>query len=261
MSKHIGDLKVGSCLMLVISDVVTRQMRQVRLMQVSCVRLPVTQPSLRYWHAGVLPTERGLAGLHQMQSGRVVSHPAGAQMLVCSLLEGDMWDRTMYCVCLLCPSADTEMLVCCLQEGDSLDCKGPIPKLPYKANMKKHIGMVRDQHSGNICMAPGGPAAQQQPQATSLSGACCSACLGALACVDSWLQHKIECQGSAFHPWKRVQRWPGFNIWHCCSPWHASSVVAVDVRICCQPAHTLSSKEAVVQVLHCTDPFISKAMP
>ncbi len=27
--------------------------------------------------------------------------------------------------------------------GDTLECKGPIPKLPYKANMKKAIGMVR----------------------------------------------------------------------------------------------------------------------
>ena len=28
------------------------------------------------------------------------------------------------------------------QVGDGLECKGPIPKLPYKANMKKKIGMV-----------------------------------------------------------------------------------------------------------------------
>lgn len=30
-----------------------------------------------------------------------------------------------------------------LEIGDTLECKGPIPKLPYKANMKKSLGMVR----------------------------------------------------------------------------------------------------------------------
>ena len=30
-----------------------------------------------------------------------------------------------------------------LEPGDTLECKGPIPKLPYKANMKKNLGMVR----------------------------------------------------------------------------------------------------------------------
>jgi cytochrome-b5 reductase len=29
-----------------------------------------------------------------------------------------------------------------LKVGDSLECKGPIPKLPYKPNMKKAIGMI-----------------------------------------------------------------------------------------------------------------------
>lgn len=29
-----------------------------------------------------------------------------------------------------------------LEPGDTLECKGPIPKLPYKANMKKSLGMV-----------------------------------------------------------------------------------------------------------------------
>jgi cytochrome-b5 reductase len=32
--------------------------------------------------------------------------------------------------------------ICNLQVGDTLDMKGPIPKLPYKANMVKRIGMV-----------------------------------------------------------------------------------------------------------------------
>ena len=32
-----------------------------------------------------------------------------------------------------------------LKEGDSLECKGPIMKLPYKPNMKKKLGMVGDQ--------------------------------------------------------------------------------------------------------------------
>lgn len=30
-----------------------------------------------------------------------------------------------------------------LNVGDSLECKGPISKLPYTPNMKKKIGMVR----------------------------------------------------------------------------------------------------------------------
>ena len=29
-----------------------------------------------------------------------------------------------------------------MQEGDSVEMKGPLPKFPYKANMKKKIGMV-----------------------------------------------------------------------------------------------------------------------
>ena len=32
------------------------------------------------------------------------------------------------------------------QEGDTLEMKGPLPKFPYKANMKTKIGMV-DLHS------------------------------------------------------------------------------------------------------------------
>ena len=82
---------------------------------------------------------------------------------MCSLHEGAVLDCTMCCVCLPLHSTGTEMLVCCQQEGDSLDCKGPIPKLPYKANMKKHIGMVRSQRSENILHDPSGPSAQHQP--------------------------------------------------------------------------------------------------
>ncbi len=118
-------------------------------MQMICIKLPVAQLSLRCWHAGVLPAGRGLAGLQQVLAGQVASHTAGAEMLVRSLREGDVLDCTMYCRCSYCHPTDVEMLVCCLQEGDSLDCKGPIPKLPYKANMKKHIGMVRNQRSEN----------------------------------------------------------------------------------------------------------------
>ena len=29
-----------------------------------------------------------------------------------------------------------------MKEGDSIEAKGPIPKLPYKANMKKKIGLI-----------------------------------------------------------------------------------------------------------------------
>jgi NAD(P)H-flavin reductase len=29
-----------------------------------------------------------------------------------------------------------------MQEGDTVEMKGPLPKFPYKANMKKKIGMV-----------------------------------------------------------------------------------------------------------------------
>ena len=30
-----------------------------------------------------------------------------------------------------------------LNVGDTLECKGPVPKLKYEANMKKAVGMVR----------------------------------------------------------------------------------------------------------------------
>ena len=40
-----------------------------------------------------------------------------------------------------------------LEPGDTLECKGPIPKLPYKANMKKSLGMVgfpsQEENHGN----------------------------------------------------------------------------------------------------------------
>jgi cytochrome-b5 reductase len=29
-----------------------------------------------------------------------------------------------------------------LKVGDTLDFKGPLPKYPYKANTKKHVGMI-----------------------------------------------------------------------------------------------------------------------
>ena len=32
-----------------------------------------------------------------------------------------------------------------LQVGDQLECKGPIPKMDYKPNMKKQIGMASPQ--------------------------------------------------------------------------------------------------------------------
>ncbi len=48
-----------------------------------------------------------------------------------------------------------------LNVGDSLECKGPISKLPYKPNMKKKIGMVRSYSataSGDcgmrVCLTP-----------------------------------------------------------------------------------------------------------
>eukprot|EP00201_Polytomella_parva_P003680 CAMPEP_0175080778 /NCGR_PEP_ID=MMETSP0052_2-20121109/25734_1 /TAXON_ID=51329 ORGANISM="Polytomella parva, Strain SAG 63-3" /NCGR_SAMPLE_ID=MMETSP0052_2 /ASSEMBLY_ACC=CAM_ASM_000194 /LENGTH=268 /DNA_ID=CAMNT_0016351591 /DNA_START=96 /DNA_END=902 /DNA_ORIENTATION=- len=40
--------------------------------------------------------------------------------------------------------------ICGLQVGDSLDLKGPIPKYPYQANIKKHIGMI----AGGTGIAP-----------------------------------------------------------------------------------------------------------
>ena len=42
-----------------------------------------------------------------------------------------------------------------LEPGDTLECKGPVPKLPYKANMKKSLGMVRPHITGQA-----GPAAK-----------------------------------------------------------------------------------------------------
>ncbi len=46
--------------------------------------------------------------------------------------------------------------ICSLEPGQSLECKGPIPKLKYTANMKKSIGMVRllSQHlHPHVCRA------------------------------------------------------------------------------------------------------------
>lgn len=37
-----------------------------------------------------------------------------------------------------------------LNVGDSLECKGPISKLPYKPNMKKNVGMVRFWMSDSV---------------------------------------------------------------------------------------------------------------
>lgn len=38
-----------------------------------------------------------------------------------------------------------------LNVGDTLECKGPISKLPYKPNMKKRLGMVRAFFERTIC--------------------------------------------------------------------------------------------------------------
>lgn len=37
------------------------------------------------------------------------------------------------------------------QEGDTVEMKGPLPKFPYKANMKKKIGMV-DTFTLHVCL-------------------------------------------------------------------------------------------------------------
>lgn len=38
-----------------------------------------------------------------------------------------------------------------MQKGDTLEMKGPLPKFPYKANMKKKIGMV-DAFTVHVCL-------------------------------------------------------------------------------------------------------------
>ena len=38
-----------------------------------------------------------------------------------------------------------------MQEGDTVDMKGPLPKFPYKANIKKKIGMV-DIVTLHVCL-------------------------------------------------------------------------------------------------------------
>ena len=45
-----------------------------------------------------------------------------------------------------------------MKEGESIEAKGPIQKLPYKANMKKKIGML----AGALALA----AASLQPHVT-----------------------------------------------------------------------------------------------
>ena len=41
------------------------------------------------------------------------------------------------------PEGKMSKHICGLEPGQSLECKGPVAKLPYKANMKKRIGMVQ----------------------------------------------------------------------------------------------------------------------
>lgn len=41
------------------------------------------------------------------------------------------------------PGGKMSQHIASLKEGSPLECKGPIPKLDYKPNMKKKIGMVR----------------------------------------------------------------------------------------------------------------------
>merc|ERR1740139_1047693 len=40
------------------------------------------------------------------------------------------------------PTGIVSKYLCSLQAGDLVEVKGPFPKLAYKANMKKHIGMI-----------------------------------------------------------------------------------------------------------------------
>merc|ERR1712048_717661 len=40
------------------------------------------------------------------------------------------------------PTGVVSKYLCSLKKGDEVEVKGPLEKLPYKANMKKHIGMV-----------------------------------------------------------------------------------------------------------------------
>jgi len=40
------------------------------------------------------------------------------------------------------PNGKMSSLIHSLRKGDTLEVKGPIPKIPYKANMKKEIGMI-----------------------------------------------------------------------------------------------------------------------
>ena len=48
------------------------------------------------------------------------------------------------------PEGKMSKHICSLDVGQGLECKGPIPKLPYKPNMKKRIGMVNKQHAAHI---------------------------------------------------------------------------------------------------------------
>ena len=84
----------AACL-LFISDVVPSQMRLVLPMQMFCVRFPVTQLSLRCWHASVSLRRGDLAGGQQMLPGRAVSCPAGAEVLVRPPHGGDVLHCSM----------------------------------------------------------------------------------------------------------------------------------------------------------------------
>lgn len=49
-----------------------------------------------------------------------------------------------------CSIAEPVLVACCWQAGDKIDVKGPMPKLEYKANMKKEIALVA---GGECCLA------------------------------------------------------------------------------------------------------------
>ena len=77
--------------------------------------------------------------LHDMlKSGMARGTPAPPMLLLC----------IKFIVCLpqvvkVYPDGKMSKHIVNLNVGDSLECKGPISKLPYKPNMKKNVGMVR----------------------------------------------------------------------------------------------------------------------
>ena len=75
-------------------------------------------------------------------------HSAAYAMRILIMRRTDEWLERIMCAIIVqvvkgYPQGKMSKHIVGLEPGDTLECKGPIPKLPYKPNLKRSIGMVR----------------------------------------------------------------------------------------------------------------------